>query len=65
MQKMKPEWSKSYIIRPKDNLISHIYIKEKDKFKASYENVSCKIFVQQKMAKFMFYGIRNRKKWTG
>ena len=34
---MKAEWSKAFIERPRDNLQSHVYIKQK-KFVPSYEN---------------------------
>ncbi|XP_036329648.1 uncharacterized protein LOC118741784 [Rhagoletis pomonella] len=39
---MKAEWSKAFIIRPRDNLQSHVYIKQK-KFVPSYENDPCPV----------------------
>ncbi|XP_037826163.1 uncharacterized protein LOC119614132 [Lucilia sericata] len=41
MKKVKPEWSKSYTIRPRHQLQSHILSNEKNRFKASYENEVC------------------------
>ncbi|XP_013113591.2 uncharacterized protein LOC106091579 [Stomoxys calcitrans] len=37
MQLVPPQWSKSVMVRPRNNLKSHIYIDEKIKFKASFE----------------------------
>ncbi|XP_065358598.1 uncharacterized protein LOC135952526 [Calliphora vicina] len=41
MQRVKPEWSKSYIIRPRNHLQSHVLLYEKSRFRTSYENERC------------------------
>ncbi|XP_075150297.1 uncharacterized protein LOC142224406 [Haematobia irritans] len=38
---IKQDWSKSYRVRPRDNLKSHILIDDKFQFKSSCENDGC------------------------
>ena len=41
MLNVKPEWSKSYLIRPRHHLQSHELINEKKRFKPSYAGDVC------------------------